>query len=138
MHIMRVKSSDCPLVRFAALVMVRLELVVIVALMAILLADSTGYSYLEQSPPNGKVSMKAVSWKLVKKLAEPDAGLIGHKVTIINPADRSVIASGTTNESGLIEFELPQGTYTLVGASDEPQTIQVQAGQTAKFKLIVH
>jgi hypothetical protein len=138
MHIMRVKSSDRPLVRFVALVMDRLELVVIVVLMAILLADATGYSYLEQNPPNGKVSMKAVSWKLVKKLAEPDAGLSGHKVTILNPADRSVIASGTTNEMGLIDFELPQGTYTLVGASDEAQTIQVQAGQTAKFKLIVH
>jgi hypothetical protein len=75
--------------------------------MPILLVYATGYSYLEQSPPNGKISMKAVSWKLVKKLAEPDAGLSGHQVTIMNPADRSVIASGTTNESGLIEFELP-------------------------------
>jgi hypothetical protein len=106
--------------------------------MPILLVYATGYSYLEQSPPNGKVSLKAVSWTLAKKLAEPDAGLSGHQVTIMNPADRSVIASGTTNESSLIEFELPQGTYTLLGASDESQTVQVQAGQTATFKLIVH
>jgi hypothetical protein len=104
----------------------------------ILLADATGCSYLQRTPPNGKISVHAVSWKLVKKLAEPDAGLSGHKVTILNPADRSVIASGTTDSSGLIEFDVPQGTYTLLGASDEPQSVQVQAGQTVNFKLVVH
>src|ERR1019366_4935493 len=51
----------------------------------------------------------------------------GHKVTILNPADRSVIASGTTDNSGIIEFDVPDGTYTLLGASDEPQSVQVQA-----------
>ena len=104
----------------------------------ILLADATGCSYLRRTPPNGKISVQAVSWKLVKKLAEPEAGLSGHNVTILNPADRSVIASGTTDNSGLIEFDVPKGTYILVGASDEPQSVQVQAGQTLKFKLVVH
>ena len=104
----------------------------------ILLADATGCSYLQRTPPLGKISVQAVSWKLVKKLAEPDAGLSGHNVTILNPADRSVIASGTTDSSGLIEFDVPKGTYILVGASDEPQSAQVQAGQTLKFKLVVH
>ena len=83
----------------------------------ILLADATGCSYLQRTPPLGKISVQAVSWKLVKKLAEPDAGLSGHNVTILNPADRSVIASGTTDSSGLIEFDVPKGTYILVGAS---------------------
>lgn len=104
----------------------------------ILLADATGCSYLQRAPQNGKISVQVVSWKLVKKLAEPDAGLSGHKVTILNPADRSVIASGATDSSGLVEFEVPQGTYTLLGASDEPRSVQVQAGQTVNFKLVVH
>jgi hypothetical protein len=106
--------------------------------MVILLADGTGCSYLQGTPPNGKISVQAVSWTLVKKLAEPNAGLSGHKVTILNPADRSVIASGTTDNSGIIEFDVPDGTYTLLGASDEPQSVKVQAGQTVNFKLVVH
>ena len=138
MHVMRVKSSDYPLVRFLASVWVQVALVVSAALLGILLAGATGHSYSQQTLPDGKISLKAVSWKLVKKLAEPDAGLSGHEVTILHPADRRLIASGTTDSSGLIEFELPPGTYTLLGASDEPETVQVQAGQTAKFKLIVH
>ena len=60
--------------------------------MVILLADGTGCSYLQRTPKNGKVSVQAVSWMRVKKLAEPNAGLSGHKVTILNPADRNVIA----------------------------------------------
>jgi hypothetical protein len=105
---------------------------------AILLAYTTGCSYLKRTPPDGKISVQAVSWTLVKKLAEPNAGLSGHKVTILNPADQSVIAAGTTDSSGIVEFEVPPGTYTLVGASDEPQNMQVQSGQTVNFKLVVH
>lgn len=76
--------------------------------------------------------------KLAQKLAEPDAGLGGHKVAILNPADRSVVASGITDRTGLFDFDVPAGTYVLVGASDEPQNVQVQAGQTLNFKLVVH
>jgi hypothetical protein len=104
----------------------------------ILLADAAGCSYLQRTPPTGKISVQAVSWKLVKKLAEPNAGLSGQKVTILNPADQSVIASGTTDSSGLVEFDVPPGTYTLLGASDQPQNVQVQPGQTSNFKLVVH
>jgi hypothetical protein len=140
MHIIRAISSGHPLVRFLSLLKVQLGLVVSAGLLGILLASATGHSYPQQALPSGKISLKAVSWRLVKKLAEPDAGLRGHEVTILNPADRTVVASGTTDSSGLIEFEIPPGTYTLLGASDEPETVQVQvqAGQTAKFKLIVH
>lgn len=106
--------------------------------MAILFVNAVGCSYLQSSPPNGKVSVQAVSWKLVKKLAEPNAGLSGHKVSILNPADKSVVASGTTDSTGIIEFDLPPGTYTLIGASDEPQSVHIQSGQTANFKLVVH
>ncbi len=107
-------------------------------LFAIVLTSVTGCSYLQGPPPNGKISVEAVSYKLVKKLAEPDAGLSGHKVNVLNPADKSVVASGTTDSSGILEFDLPPGSYTLVGASDEPQSVQVQSGQTVNFKLVVH
>ena len=110
----------------------------LVPLILILLADAAGCSNLQSTFPDGKISVQAVSWERVKKLAEPDAGLIGHKVTILNPQDRTVIASATTDRSGLTEFDVPQGTYTLIGASDEPQSVQVQPGQTVKFKLVVH
>jgi hypothetical protein len=105
---------------------------------AVLLASAAGCSYLQSKPPDGKISVQAVSWKLVKKLAEPNAGLSGHKVTVLNPADQSVIASGTTDSSGILEFDVPPGTYTLVGASDQPQSVQVQSGQTSNFKIVVH
>jgi hypothetical protein len=106
--------------------------------MAVLFAGATGCSYLQSTPPNGKISVQVVSWNLVKKMAEPDAGLSGRKVTILNPADQSVVASGTTDSSGLIEFDLPPGTYTLVGMGNGPQPVQVQPGQTTSFKLVLH
>jgi hypothetical protein len=104
----------------------------------ILMAEAIGCSYLQGTPPNGKISVQAVSWKLVKKLAEPDAGLSGQKVMVLNPEDRSVVASGVTDSTGRIEFDVPQGNYVLVGASDEPQNVQVRAGQATVFKLVVH
>jgi hypothetical protein len=107
-------------------------------LTVVLLANATECSYLQRTPANGKISVQAVSWKLVKKLAEPNAGLTGHKVSVLNPADQSVVASGATDSAGLVEFDVPPGTYTLVGASDQPQNVQVQSGQTSSFKLVVH
>src|SRR6202030_4410406 len=48
-----------------------------------LLTDLLGCGYQQPTtPPNGKISVQAVSGELVKKLAEPNAGLSGHKVTI--------------------------------------------------------
>jgi hypothetical protein len=104
---------------------------------AILLVNAAGCGPFG-STANGKISVQAVSWTLVQKLAEPDAGLSGHKVTVLNPTDKSVVASGTTDSSGIVEFDVPPGTYTLLGASDEPETVQVQSGQTTNFKLVVH
>ena len=42
--------------------------------------------------PNGQIMVQVVSWPLVKKLAEPDAGLPDQKVTLLKVTDRSVIA----------------------------------------------
>jgi len=36
--------------------------------------------------------VKAVSWKLVKKYAEPEAGLVGCKITITDRSDGRVVA----------------------------------------------
>ncbi len=104
-----------------------------------LLAFTIGCSSITRTPSQtGTVSIEAISGKIAQKLAEPDAGLSGHKVTILNPADRSIGASGTTGSTGRLDFDVPEGTYTLVGASDEPQNVQVHAGQTLNFKLVVH
>jgi hypothetical protein len=111
---------------------------VLLLAIAVLIANLPGCSYLQSTPPPGKIEVQAVSWKLVKKLAEPDAGLSGHKVSVLNPADKNVVASGTTDASGILSFDLPPGTYTLIGASDEPQSVQVQSGQTSSFKIVVH
>jgi hypothetical protein len=106
--------------------------------MIVLFANATGCSYLRGTLPDGKIAVEVVSSKLAKKLAEPDAGLSGRKVTILNPADQSVVASGTTDSSGLLDFDLAPGTYTLVGMGDGPTPVQVLAGQTESFKLVVH
>ena len=50
--------------------------------------------------PAGHISVKAVSWKLVKKYAEPEAGLAGHKITIIDPSDGRVVAEKLTDNLG--------------------------------------
>jgi len=109
-------------------------------LVLISFANASGCSYEQEqtAPPTGKISVQAVSGDLVKKLAEPDAGLSGHKVMVLSSSDQSVIASGATNGSGLIDLDVAPGTYRLVGASDEPQGVQVRAGQTVNFKLVVH
>ncbi len=101
----------------------------------ILLAFATSCGLTRNPPPTGKISVDAVSGNLEKKFAEPDAGLRGHKVSILNPADQSVIASGKTDDAGMVEFDLPEGTYTLVGARDEPQTVQLGAGQIAEIQV---
>ena len=111
----------------------------LVLLTMTLLAFATGCSSIIRTPAQtGTVSIEAISGKLAQKLAEPGAGLSGHKVAILNPADRSVVASGTTDSTGRLDFDVPEGNYVLVGVSDEPQNVQVHAGRTLNFKLVVH
>ena len=88
--------------------------------------------------PAGHIWVKAVSWKLVKKYAEPEAGLAGHKITIIDPVDGRVVAEKLTDNLGYAIFEVPAGSYTIKGIGGEPQTVVVSPGQTVGFKLIVH
>ena len=95
-------------------------------------------SILKPAPATGKLEVHAVSWQLVKERAEPDAGLTGHKVTVLNPSDQSVVASKTTDRTGVVDFDLPAGNYTVIGASDQPQLASIQPGQTTNFKIVVH
>ena len=88
--------------------------------------------------PAGHISVKAVSWKLVQKYAEPEAGLPGHKVTVIDRSDGRVVAQKLTDNLGYALFDLPAGNYTVRGIGGEPQNVVVSPGQTVGFKLIVH
>jgi hypothetical protein len=87
--------------------------------------------------PDGHISVKAVSWKLVKKYAEPEAGLVGRKITIIEPSDGRVVAEKLTDNLGYAIFDVPAGSYTVKGIGG-PQNVVVAPGQTVGFKLIVH
>ena len=86
----------------------------------------------------GHISVKAVSYKLVKKYAEPGAGLVGHKITIIDPSNGRVVAEKLTDNLGYAIFDVPAGSYTITGLGGEPQNVIVSPGQTVGFKLIVH
>ena len=69
--------------------------------------------------------------------AEPGAGLMGHKITIIDPSNGQVVAAKSTDDLGYI-FEVPAGSYTVTGLGGEPQTVVISPGQTVGFQLIVH
>src|SRR5277367_6041243 len=65
--------------------------------------------------PNGQISVQVVSWPLVKKLAEPDAGLSGQKLILLKLADRSIIAEQVTDAYGNALFDVPAGDYVVRG-----------------------
>ena len=88
--------------------------------------------------PKGQIVVQVVSWPLVKKYAEPDAGLPGHKVVLQSAEDHSVVAEKTTDASGILVFDVLAGRYVVLGVSDQPETITVDSGRTVKLKLIVH
>src|SRR6516225_4572555 len=73
--------------------------------------------------PIGHIQVKAVSWKLVKKYAEPGAGLVGHKITIIDPSNGQVVAEKSTDNLGYAIFDVPAGSYTVTGLGGEPQNV---------------
>ena len=86
----------------------------------------------------GQIAIHVVSWKLVKTLAEPDAGLAGQNVKLVNPADGSVIAEKVTDASGDAAFDIPAGTYQVVGIGNDSQTVTVESGQVTKLKMVKH
>jgi hypothetical protein len=90
------------------------------------------------SQPKGQIVVQAVSWPLVKKYAERDAGLPGHKVVVQNAADQSVVAEKTTDASGILVFDVPAGKYLVLGVGDQPAEVAVESGATVKLKLVVH
>ena len=88
--------------------------------------------------PTAHISVKAVSWELVKKYAEPEAGLVGHKITIVDPSNGQTVAEKLTDNLGYAIFDVPAGSYMVTGLGAEPQNVVVSPGQTVGFKLIVH
>jgi hypothetical protein len=88
--------------------------------------------------PTGHIQVKAVSWKLVKKYAEPGAGLVGHKITIVDRSNGNVVAEKLTDDLGYAIFDVPAGSYTVKGLGGEPQNVVISPGQTVGFQLIVH
>ena len=88
--------------------------------------------------PNGQISVQVVSWPLVKKLAEPDAGLPGQKLTLLKLADHSVIAEQVTDVYGNALFDVPAGDYVVRGVGMGLANVTVEAGQRVKLKLVVH
>jgi hypothetical protein len=111
----------------------RLSVVAVVALICLL----SGCSLLTPQP-QGQIVVQEVSGPLVKKLAEPNAGLPGRKVTVENAEDHSVIAEKTTGASGLLTFDVPAGRYLVVGVSDEPESVTVEAGQATNLRVVQH
>ena len=93
---------------------------------------------ISQASAELQISVQVVSWPLVKKLAEPDAGLPGHKVTLVKLADHSVVAEKFTDVYGTVLFDVPAGTYTVLGIGMEPENVMVESGQIVKLKLVVH
>src|SRR5215471_17203097 len=84
--------------------------------------------------PAAHISVKAVSWQLVKKYAEPEAGLVGHKITIIDPSDGRIVGEKLTDNLGYAIFDVAAGSYTIIGLGAEPQNVVVSPGQTIGFK----
>ena len=87
--------------------------------------------------PKGQIVVQMVSWSLVKKLAEPDAGLLGHRVMLQRTEDHSLIAERTTDASGIVVFDVPAGKYIVLGIGD-PETVVVQSGHSVNLKLVQH
>jgi hypothetical protein len=88
--------------------------------------------------PTAHISVKAVSWELVKQYAEPEAGLVGHQITIVDPSDGRTVAEKLTDNPGYAIFDVPAGSYMVTGVGVEPQNVVVSPGQTVGFKLIMH
>ncbi len=106
------------------------------AIMLVFLASSGCALFTSQ--PKGQIVVQAVSWPLVKKYAEHDAGLPDHKVVVQNAENQSVVAEETTDASGILVFDVPAGKYLVLGVGDPPEEVAVESGSTVKLKLIVH
>jgi hypothetical protein len=84
--------------------------------------------------PNGQISVQVVSWPLVKKLAEPDAGLPGQRLTLLKLEDHSVIAEQVTDVYGNALFDVPSGDYVVRGVGMGLANVTVEAGHRVKLK----
>jgi hypothetical protein len=83
----------------------RLSIVSVVTLISFVSGCSL---FTSQPRAQGQIVVEAVSWQLVKKYAEPDAGLPGHKVVVEKEEDHSVVAEKTTDATGIWYSMLPR------------------------------
>jgi hypothetical protein len=112
-----------------------------VAALSLIVASIAGCGSMSQAEPkapsNGQISVFVVSWPLTKRLVVPEAGLPNHKVTLVDPADHSVIATERTGKDGTVLFDLPPGTYEVLGAGD-PRLVHLASAEQVNLKLIIH
>jgi hypothetical protein len=105
---------------------------------AIMLIPLANGCALFSPQPKGQIVVQVISWPLVKKLAERDAGLPGHIVSVQSAEDHSVIAEKTTDASGILVFDVPAGRYIVAGASGQAETVVVESGGSVHLKLVQH
>ena len=88
--------------------------------------------------PKGAIVVQVVSWPLVKKYAEPDAGLPGQKVTVEKAEDHRQVAEQTTSASGILVFKVPAGSYIVRSIGNEAENVKVESGSSVSLKLVQH
>lgn len=97
-----------------------------------------GCALFSPRQPKGQIVVQAVSWPLVKKWAEPNAGLPGQRVTVQKAEDHSLVAEKTTDASGILVFDVPAGRYIVRGIGDESETVTVESARSVDLKLVQH
>jgi hypothetical protein len=111
--------------------------ILMVAVSLVLAVTATECSSMTPPEPNGQISIFVVSWPLTKKLVVPEAGLPNHKVTLVDPSDQTVIATELTRRDGTVLFDLPPGTYEVLGAGN-PRIVYLEPAERVNLKLIIH
>jgi hypothetical protein len=59
-----------------------------------------------------------------------EARLVGHKITIVDASDGRIVAEKLTDDLGYAMFDVPAGSYKVMGVGGEPQNVLVSPGQT--------
>jgi hypothetical protein len=88
--------------------------------------------------PKGEIVVQVVSWPLVKKYAEPGAGLPGQKVTVQKTEDHRLVAEQTTDASGVLVFKVPAGSYVVHSIGNEAETVNVKSGRSVNLQFVQH
>jgi len=118
-------------------VQIGLEILAIGIASLFAVAIASGCGSMNRHQTNGQISIFVVSWPLTKKLVVQEAGLPDHKVTLVDPSNSSVVATEFTRQDGTVLFDLPPGTYEILGAGD-PTTVYLNPAEHVNLKLVIH